>query len=221
MDGSTVAVVVIVGAVVLVGVLVAVLRVRKDSRRQTQFAAWAAGRGWSHVAEDPALVAELGGPVFEQGHGQRTVNVARGQAGGFEAVVADFRHTTTKHGNEGADVDKIHRTSVVSLDLARPLPHLTVEPQRAGGRLLGKLAGSRLEVGDPAFDKAFKVTAFDEAAARAVLTPDVCRVALEHPRTPWMLHGHRLVSWSEGEQEPAEAEMVLAVLEALAARLPR
>ena len=220
MNGSTVFVVVIVVVVVAVGVVVALRGQRRGVQRRETFSTWAADRGWSYAEEDSVLAGQLNGAVFDRGHGHRVRNVVRGRLGDYDAEAFDFSYTTVSSGGE-VDVDKVHRVSVASVVLGRQVPAVAVEPQGAGGRLLGKLTGHDIEVGQPDFDKRFKVTAADRTAVHPLFTAEVCRFAVEHPNRAWALQDQRVLTWGEGEQTPSEIAEALTFVEALARRLPR
>ncbi len=217
MDATTVFVILIVVAVVAIGVVVGVIGMRRDKGRSSAIAAWAQSRGWTYQQEDHELARQLL-PVFPKGEQRRALNVVRARTASGEVVVADFRYVTVKF-EEDVNQEKTHRVSVVLRDLGIDLPQVTVAPQGAVGRLVGRVTGRDIQIGDSAFDKAFNVTAADHAVARAILTPAVRGLALQHGQRSWSVQGRRVMTWSEGEQNPQQADEAIAFLDQLSTAL--
>ncbi|MHC4250264.1 MAG: hypothetical protein ACYS9X_14145 [Planctomycetota bacterium] len=108
-------------------------------------------------------------------------NSMRGRVGEFHVRLFDFRHGKRSGGSAGPSTSRRSRMTTVSvllIDMPRSYPKLVVGPESALGRL-GKLAGIEdVEVGDPEFDRAYRVKARNEEFAREVLNPEAAEVLL-------------------------------------------
>lgn len=203
-------------AVLIVASAVATARGRR--RRMDGLAAYAAKREWRYIPDGTGLERRFTGEPFGRGSSRRTSNVVEGWYEGWAFVAFDYRYTT----RSGEDTT-VHRNSVVSVHLgalSQPVPLLQVEPQGAIGRFFSALLGNDLAIGDPVFDKAFRVRTDSPELALDVLHPDLRALVSTWRDRAWRLQGDSLLMFRRGEHDPAEIDAVLAAMKALLDRVP-
>ncbi|MGB9103252.1 MAG: hypothetical protein WCC59_00715 [Terriglobales bacterium] len=117
---------------------------------------------------DDALAAHLAGIHFNVTRLEYTPhygNVLRGNAGGGDAVIAD----RTVGAGKSRSV-----TTIVAFDMKTPLPAFMVCVENVLWRLADKVGYSDIDIaGAPDFSKRFYLHGKDEAAVRALFTPEV------------------------------------------------
>jgi len=110
---------------------------------------------------------------FSKGWNNRVVNTIEGRSdrlGGSRIVYGDCRWTERGHKNRRRQ----RSMSFVVVEPSVPLPTLEVRPDNVWFNLLDKFAGRDIEIEhDPAFCKAYQITAPDEVTCKALLTPAI------------------------------------------------
>jgi hypothetical protein len=89
--------------------------------------------------------------------------------------------------------------TVVVLRLGHVLPPLVLTPESLGSKILKLFGGRDLEVGDKAFDKTYKVQAYDADYARTFLGPPLVAWLMEKRRAgrPFAIAGGDLLTWQD------------------------
>lgn len=169
--------------------------------------------GWQPLAASAHLAMEWRGVPFSLGGDAPTVSRAvTGTVRGFEAVAFEYttldrhsrhgssfgRDSSFGHGNSfGRDHSTMH---VVAVRLPVVLPTLEVSAEGLTGFLTRGFAGPDVEVGDPAFDAAFRVSTGEPRFAQEVLGPELRQWLLASARQPWRIEGRDVLTWRQGGQ---------------------
>jgi hypothetical protein len=115
-----------------------------------------------------ARLAEIHTNVAPLETNVRYSNVLQGTAAGGEAIIAD---RSMGRGNNRST------TTVFAFNFQTPLPQFQLAPENVLWHLVEKLGYSDIDIdGAPDFSKRFFLHAKDEAAARALFTPEVTQV---------------------------------------------
>lgn len=204
---------------VIILVVLAVWRWDRARKRRAALVATATEREWTYTDADPSLVGVFPGPPFDQGRNPRVTNVVRGRYDGRDLLAFDHTYETTTHTSEGQTTSD-HEHSIVGLSIGEVFPSMTISPEGALRRLFNSFFGSDVEIGDPAFDDAFRVSAADPVYARDVLVPEVRAALLRHPDLTWRIERDMVLTIRVGHHDAAEIEPVLQALQAVIAAIP-
>ena len=194
-------------AVALILLLVAVLavagvagraRLLRNRKRVAALEAFAAARGWSFAPEDDSLVDRWVGAPFGEGDARRATSVVRGSARGRDLVAFDYSYDVVVE-DRGTERRETRRFAVVVIDLPAYLPTLEVVPESALRRAAEAVGvGGDITLESEAFDRAFRVSAYDPKFASDVLNPRTMETLVSRPTTSLRLQGTGAISWSEG-----------------------
>ena len=206
---------VVVGVVLAVGVG----RHVANQRRRAAIAARASAREWAHLAEDPSLVGHFPGPPFDQGHDREVTSVVRGRYDGRDLLAFDHTYETVS-GTASDQTSTTHRHSVVALSLGTDFPSLSVAPAGLLSRMFTSFHAADLEVGDPDFDEAFRVSAAHEEFARDVLVPEVRAALVGRPGLSWRIEGDQVLAIREGHHLADEIEPTAQAIQSIIAAIP-
>ncbi|MEV8375292.1 hypothetical protein AB0P21_21335 [Kribbella sp. NPDC056861] len=146
----------------------------------------AAQLGWQVVPPSPMLM-EIAASVFFRG---RPVVMYAGQYRGHGIHILDYTYTTTS--GDSTSTNEVH---LVALALPVALPPLELTQRSRTSRFFGT---HQLELGNSAFNDAFRINCGDNRYAAAVLDPRVMEWMLFNPALEWQLSGSTLVSWGTG-----------------------
>jgi hypothetical protein len=196
--------VIIIGAVVVFG-LVAYLGWKAEQKRIAELRAYAARRGWTYTDRDDSWHESFTGSPFDSGHNRRSTKVLHGSHDGRESVVFDFVYHTTETSTDSngrtSSHEEAHRFNVVALSLGAATPGLSVSPEGAFGRLLGRMFNSDVELESEEFNRAFTVHADDRKFAFDVLHPRMMELLLQHRDTAWRIDRGWLLVVERGSYE--------------------
>jgi hypothetical protein len=205
--------------VVVLGVVGAWWSYEQAKKRRAAFAAYAASRGWTYVAEDPALVRRFTGPPFGRGFGARARNVLLGEHDGRGTVAFDYSYKQRTGSGKNRRTTTYHH-SVVATHLGVALPGLSVTPENVVGRFFGRIFDSDVELDSEEFNRAFTVGAADRKFAYDVLHPQMMELLLRRPDLAWRTEGDSLVMVTSGHHSPALVEDRLVAMDAIADLVP-
>lgn len=206
----------VVGALALVGAWVSWEVAR---RRREEFAAYAAARGWTYVAEDPALVGRFSQAPFGRGFARRARNVLLGDHDGRSTVAFDYAYSQRTGSGKNRRTTTYH-FSVVATHLGVRVPALSVTPENVVGRFFGRILDSDVQLDSEQFNRTFTVAAEDRKFAYDVLHPQMMEMLLRRPDLAWRTEGDSLVMVSSGRHSPALVEDRLAAMDAIADQVP-
>lgn len=212
-DGSLV---LVVGGVLVVGVLA--LGIWYQAVRRRKLSEWAARNGWSYADADDSLVNLSQRDPFGEGHHQRTAEVLRGRFAGRETVSFVYRWRTGS-GKE----EQHHSAHVVAVALPAYLPIVEVAPEGLGARLAKAFGGQDLRFESDEFNRAFRVQAYDERTAYAIVHPRLMERLLmaDGRQVAWRTDGTWILSWQNGATDLETLAMRLSVLTAVVSAIPR
>jgi hypothetical protein len=217
------------GCVLLIVLIVVaiVVSARQERKRREALRAWAGRHGWTYV-ERPAT----DWPSRLPGRNRRGVSlVLSGVMGGYPVSVADYSYTTTStstsHGASGSPSTSTSSTTyhyvVVVVRLPRPGPSVEVQPRHGLSKLGRAIFGeAKTALGYEPFDRAFRISAKDPAAARRLVGPSLAGQHLAGQVPPWSLYGVELLTYQRGRLgDPARIPGLVAPLVRVATLLGR
>jgi hypothetical protein len=215
--------VIVGGMLVVVGLLI-YLGWKAEQKRIAEVKAYAARRGWSYTERDDSWHESFTGSPFHSGHGRRSTKVLRGPYDGREAAVFDFVYHTTETSTDANghshSREESHHFNVVALSLGATTPGLSVSPEGAFGRLLGRMFNSDIELESEEFNRAFTVTADDRKFASDVLHPRMMELLLQHRDTAWRIDRGWLLTVERGTYELPDVDQRLDFADRLLDALP-
>lgn len=201
----------VVGFVLVIGF--GLLASARDRKRVDALRAWALSRDFTYLPRDDALGRVYGVLPYE-GHGRVDFeNVLHGRVSGRRAEMFDYtyrkRSTTTTTDVNGVGQSSSTTTPVhvraLGVELPSRFPDITVAPQGFFSRVAVAFGGQDVEIGDPGFDRVFRVKSDDEAAARAFLRPLAAGLARSRDQV-LQVRGNLLVLHREGTLEAADLD---------------
>jgi hypothetical protein len=215
--------VIVAGMLVVFGLLM-YLSWKAEQKRVAEIRTYAASRGWSYADRDDSWHETFTGSPFDSGHGRRSTKVLHGTHDGREAAVFDFVYHTTESSTDANGHhhthEEAHRFNVVALSLGAATPGLSVSPEGAFGRLLGRMFNSDIELESEEFNRAFTVNADDRKFAFDVLHPRMMELLLQHRDTAWRIDRGWLLVVERGTYEIADVEPRLDFCDRLLDGLP-
>lgn len=214
---------VIVGALLvgalLVGGLIAYLSYLADKRRREALAAFAQGRGWTYVGEDPYLVGRFDGAPFGRGFGRRASNAIRGVHLDRPFVAFDYRYKEQQgSGKERRTVT--YRFSITVVEHGVVTPGLVVDPENFLERFAGRIFNSDIELESEDFNRAFRVNSPDRRFASAVLHPRMMEHLMRFQELGWRLEGDAMLLVEDGRYDPSGIDGRLAVMDSILDLVP-
>jgi hypothetical protein len=154
------------------------------------FVAWYLVRKRKRKAATPRLAARLGlqpqevvvgqavaalpFELFARGSGRSVENVIGGKVG--DRIVTMFDYSYSEHGyspNTGSTVEQSFEFSCAAVDVPAPISRVSITREGLFSKIARAVGIEDVEVGDPEFDKAFKVKAADPSVARELLTMEL------------------------------------------------
>lgn len=178
---------------------------RQQARRASEQSGYGAARGFGYVETDRALPDRFTGIPFGRGGARTAHHVLQGVHDGRPVIA--FEYTFSTHSGERT---RHHRYGVVATALPTAVPKLEILRSSTSGTFLDAFRGGDHEIGDPAFDAAYRVFTDSPPFAADVLAPDL-RAWLLAQRPPLVyLRGSDLVVVERGAQTPAETDRRLA-----------
>jgi len=179
---------------------------RRNQKRLTTFAAWAATNGWLVLPEDGSLVGRWQKHPFGLGESRQALEVLSGTWSGSSATSFTYRYVT------GSGKDRTtHQYYVVALALPSFLSTLTLTQEGFGARLAKLVGGQDLQFESEDFNRAWRVECDDAKYGYDVVTPRLMERLLRPDAVGLgiRIDGTDVMCWVPGEQS----------LEALAPRL--
>ena len=207
------------GVLIVVGIVVSV---RKDRRRRAALRHWAAQHRWTYT-EKPSVDWARRLP----GTRSRGVTLMlSGVMDGYPVSVADYYYQTESTSGVGSDsstTTTTHYLVVVAVRLGRPAPTVGVAPRHGLSRLGRAIFGEgKAAIGYEPFDREFKVTAKDPAAARQLIGPALAGEHLAGRVPAWSLKGADLLTFHQGRlTDPARIPELVGPLVRVASLLGR
>lgn len=213
-------------AVVFTGVItLAVASLRRARRLRTDQDALvplAQRNGWHYQARNTGYADRFtGGPLPRFSRNLRVSHLVTGTVRGRPFGCFQYRRRAVGSGGRGARTT-YETFRVFAVGTSTPRPTVQVARAGLGGRLLDRVGAGGVEVGDPEFDAAFRITG-DATSARQALGPQLRRWLLDDPRAArWPLRFERdeLVTWQPGPLTASSVESALEFLCDVLDRVP-
>lgn len=188
-----------VAVAVALGLVYAVARPIRERRRVKALAEWADMNGWEpgETETDAALPNRWPGGPFLQGRPQPATDVLYGTVSGYRII--SFTHTY-RTGKQDARVSRLKRAHVVILDEEPAEPRLELTPELFKDKVQKLFGGQDVQLGNPAFDDAWRVRASDDVFARRVLDPRFMSILMlpDYQGTNIRVDGPAVMLWSNG-----------------------
>jgi len=208
--------------VMLIAVIAAVsialvLAYSANKKRREAMAAQGARMGFAYAASDPSLMPRfqaLGDP-FNRGFDRQAHNILTGRWNGRPAVSFDYSYKT-----RSSDSTQIHYLSVVCLHWGLSAPSLSVLPEGAVTRAMGKLVGDDVQLESDEFNRAFRVTSDNRRFATDVLHARTMQFLLAHGRDGFRLLDGQAIRVSRGRIGVLAIPWALAYLAAILDHIP-
>ena len=140
--------------------------------------------------------------------------------------ISCFEHNTRDMNADGPD--SVLYSAVFAVTMPTPVPRTVIKKPRAADKLNARAdalfgGGKVMELGDPAFDEAFRLIANDEKFARNALTGLMAQFLTSDPRAkdqPLRFQENHLLTWHRGRLRAEDIEQKLNYLCAVLDHLP-
>ena len=209
-------------AVLVVFLIVRAQRLARE--RREGFAALAHARGWQYAPRDDTWTTRFSGAPFGQGHNRQAHNVLVGQWQGRGFVSMDYVYYTTETSTDAdghtSSREVSHSFGVVALNTGASFPALSVTPEGAFGRLLGRLTDSDIELESEDFNRAFTVRCPNRRFASDLLHPQMMELLLREPNFAFRFDGPSIMAIRDGQTPIPEVEVRLSLLDAIVDLIP-
>ncbi|HEU0130930.1 MAG TPA: DUF3137 domain-containing protein [Mycobacteriales bacterium] len=203
----------LIGAVFAIFVALAIVSYRRNQQRLATIASLCLSKGWQFLAGDPfGLPMRWPGPPFDQGYDRHAFDVVTGEVGGHPMVAFDYEYKTDSTDSEGRRTTTTHRYAVCALGMPCVLPELSVAPEGVFSRIGQALGMQDIELESEAFNRAYKVRCPDRKLATDVLTPRTMELLLRGEKMRFRFSGTDVVSWHDGQLQPADLLNRTAIL---------
>jgi hypothetical protein len=217
LSSGVLAVIFIVGLLLVGGAAVAGYVATR--RRRAEILDLTTEHGWRFAEEEPLLVDRFAGPPFGLGFERRATNVAYGTHDGRDLVCFDYEYKTS-NGSGNDRTTTSHRYSVLGLSMRAILPPLSVDPENALERLVGRVTDNDIDMESETFNRAFTVSCPDRKFASDVLHPQMIEYLLAFPRLGWRFDRDCLLVIAEGHRTPGAIEATVEFMDGLTDRIP-
>ncbi len=168
---------------------------RRNAKLRDGLANVAKANGWTFSKRQDEWARTWRLDPFGEGSSRQCRNVIQGSSGGWPFVGLDYQYTT-----HNGDDSTTHSSAVTALQLAVPMPPLSVRPTGPVARIFSG-GGVKLESED--FNRGFHVTADVPKFAYDVLTARTMELLLSRPPLAWHFEGPWLVCFTRGDLSPS------------------
>jgi hypothetical protein len=164
---------------------------RRNAALREGLANLARANGWTFSKRQDAVAATWRQDPFGEGFTRRCRNVVQGTSAGLPFIALDYQYST-----RSGDDTQTHPFAVTAVQLAAPMPPLSVTPEHVVSRLLG---GHDIELESEDFNRRFRVKAQVPKFAYDVLTARTMEMLLARPPMSWHFEGRWLVCFAHGD----------------------
>ncbi|WP_326773849.1 hypothetical protein [Streptomyces sp. NBC_01445] len=183
----------------------------------------AAARGWTYERRSPGRATEYCGvgPMPGKGSGLTAWHYITGEFRGHSFKCFEYRYTDPMSPTTQSGSRKLTYESVFLVSAPGPGPFMQMGRPSKLDRVMGRRP--RTLLGEPEFDKKFRVAADDEAFIRNILTDDVRAFFLSDQRAeknPLRVRDDELFTWYTGTMTPQDIEDRLNYLCDVVERIP-
>jgi hypothetical protein len=206
---------VIVGALVVEGLVVAASQKAKTSRAAR---AWAARHGWTYQHRADTLARRWRGLPFGLGYARRVLDAMTGTYRGYQCVAFGYKY------NQETTSSEICYFMVCAIFLRGVwMPTVQLKPERGSGFWERVTHTEDIQFESDDFNRAWDVRSPDQRFAYGVITPQVMQMMLSpnFPRQGLRMEGRDMVTWRSGDLVPEWIFPQLDALIALTESVPR
>jgi hypothetical protein len=202
-------------AVAVLVAIVAVFSARGRRRHRTQMQQWASSNGWTYTPQ-PAVDW---GRRLPGGNKNGITEAFSRVLDGRQVSVAAYSVTDASDGTS----TNTHWYVVVVVVLHRPVPATQVELRSlASGLRSARRDLDEAAIGNPDFDRAFRVRTADPAGLRHWFSPSLVVAHLAGRVPPaWTVHGAEVLRWQPGRLKPKDIAGLIPEMLILADLLDR
>ncbi|MGI5245900.1 hypothetical protein [Dactylosporangium sp. CA-139066] len=186
------------GAFLVLAIVAAVLGHRKERRRVEALQYWAVRNRWQYQPRP-----DVDWWQRMPGRNKRGVEFAlSGTVGGRAVAVAEYTYTTTSTtgvGDSASTTTSTHHYVLYVVRLRRSWPSIAVQYRGAMSRFGRALFGDRATaIGYEPFDSAYRISADQPEAARAVFGRELVAEHVAGRLPEWSLYGDQLLTYETG-----------------------
>jgi len=195
---------VLAGAVAVLAIAMLVWRGVSESTRKKKIEALSYTLGFEYSAEDPTLLeSEIGTlPLFSRGRRRRAMNVLRRRESDGEAVLFDYRYTTSS----GKNSHTHHQTVLAVRRQGLDLPAFELRPENVLLRVAAAFGYQDIDFeAFPEFSRRYVLRGKDEAAVRQVFTPALLQTLERRPGWSLEATGTSIIVYRQGKRPKPEA----------------
>ena len=195
-------------ALVALVILAAVRTWKGNKRRRQANLAFAGGRGWSLVPEDPAFVDFCVTAPFGLGDGRRATEVTRGTYRDRGFVAFGYQYDTESTDGQGHSTRTTHHLRIASVAVAGRIPIVRITPEGVFSRMAEAMGGRDIDVESEDFNRHWRVWSKDQRAAHAILAPNVIQRLLQPDASsrPFVFEPGLLMTYEAGPRDLTVAE---------------
>src|SRR5690554_7143596 len=208
---------VVCGALFLGSVALCAYDVVGNERQRREHMAFAELHGWRFFNRSNEFTGRFTLFPFDGRAEDYQLNIVRGEFAG--AQCAAFTYVRVVQSEEGGEV--LEPYQVVLAELPVFLPRLELVPERIAHKIAATLTGD-LDVESDDFNRSWRVICDDRRYAHAVLHPRMIERLLESDarRHSILIEGGAVLMWRPGRRSTRSLASRLAVLSAVARRIP-
>lgn len=209
-------------ALIVVGVVLAILAWQKNKKRREALRVLAAERRWHFIERDvndrPGRF--IGFEPFGQGHTRYASNImsAQQEDGPFE--VFDYHYAVTTSTGKSTTTQHYH-FKIVTLVMPLDAPGLLIKDEHLGHKILKKLGRDNISFESDEFSRRFWVRCPDRRFAYDMIDPATMEYLMTVPGWTWEWRGRILMMQRTGKLQPDEVDGMLGAATRFRALLPR
>lgn len=202
--------------VALIVVLV-VVAISLNKKKQQELAAWAAQQGLQFSATDPFGIPTRFGEfgLMRQGGCRSATNVLWGDCGGSEVIIFQYRYTV----NAGKETTT-YTFAACSWQLPVELKELVIRPEGFFDHVAAWFGHDRIEFESTAFNKRFHVAGADKREIYAVITPQMMEFMMQSNLENLEVRGRTALCYQSLSLNPERGRWLLGVSEGLTRLIP-
>ena len=201
MNPLIVAVAILIPAAIVAGIIWNA-RAERQRKEELQKLADELGQSFSEKLSDHDAGSFAALPLAQRGGGRKHWNVLTADSGDLRIVVFDYAFTTG-----GGKHQQRHVQSVCQVTCPREsYPAFSLTPERFLHVVAGLLGFSDINFDDdPEFSRRYRLKGQDEAAIRALFTPERRRALMQWPTLHIEAAGHTFVFYEAGKRPKVAA----------------
>lgn len=188
----------------------------QNDQQRAELLEFIESRGWTHTYSTSGDRYCGGDPLPMKG---TNIPIRDHIVGEFRGrPISCFEHNSRERNADGPDSTMY--SAVFAVTMPTPVPRMVIKKPRAVDKLNARAdalfgGGKVMELGEPAFDEAFRLIANDEEFARSALTGPMAQFLTSDPRAkdqPLRFQEDHLLTWYRGRLRPQDIDQKLNYL---------